>query len=57
VAWLTGIGRVLEKEHMYKADDSISGSCVYLSVLIKVGVLGDTLEMSIHKERLKFRDQ
>ena len=57
MAWLTGIGRVLEKEHMYKADDSISGSCVYLSVLIKVGVLGDTLEMSIHKERLKFRDQ
>jgi hypothetical protein len=54
MTWLASIGRVLEKEYMYKVDNSISGSCVYLGVPVKVGVLDDTLEMSIDNERLKF---
>jgi len=48
---------MLEEEHVYKVDDRISGSHVRLSMFIKVGVLDDTLEMSIDKERLKSGSQ
>ena len=43
MAGLTSIRRVLQEEHVYKVDDRVSGSSVYLGVRIKVGMLNDTL--------------
>ena len=54
---LTSIRRVLEEEHVHEVNDRISGSHIRPSILIKVGVLDDTLEMSIDKEGLEFRSQ
>lgn len=51
---LTSIRRVLEKEYVYKVDDKISGGHIRLCTFIKVGVLNDTLEVSIGKQRLEF---
>ena len=46
---LTSIRRVLDKECVDKVDDRISGSQIRLCIFIKVGMLYDTLEMSIDK--------
>jgi hypothetical protein len=52
MAGLTSIRRMFEEERVYKVDDRISGGRIDRSVCIKVGVLYDTLEMSVDKERL-----
>lgn len=49
---LTSIRRVFEEECVYKVDDRISGGRIHLSMCIKVGMLNDTLEMSVDEERL-----
>lgn len=54
---LTSIRRVLEEEHVYEVNDRISGSHIRLSIPIKVGVLDNTLKMSIDKEGLESQDQ
>jgi len=46
---LTSIRGVLEKEYVYNVDDRISGNHIRFCVFIKVGVLDDTLEVSIDK--------
>jgi hypothetical protein len=57
MARLTSIRRVLEEEHVYEVNDRISGSHIRLGIFIKVGMLDDTLKMSIDKEGLKFWGQ
>lgn len=52
MAWLTSIRRVFEEERLYEVDDRFSGGCIDLSVCIKVGMLNNTLEMSVNEERL-----
>jgi hypothetical protein len=52
MAGLTSIRRVFEEERVYKVDDRISGGRIHLSMCIKVGMLNDTLEMSVDEERL-----
>jgi len=52
MAGLTSIRRVFEEERLYKVDDRISGGRIDLSVCIKVGMLNNTLEMSVNEERL-----
>jgi hypothetical protein len=52
MAGLTSIRRVFEEKRVYKVDGRISGGRIYLSVCIKVGMLNDTLEMSVDEERL-----
>jgi hypothetical protein len=57
MARLTSIRRVLEEEHVYEVNDRISGSHGRLCMLVKVGMLYDTLKMSIDKEGLEFLSQ
>jgi hypothetical protein len=52
MAGLASIRRVFEEERVYKVDDRISGGRIHLSVCIEVGMLNDTLEMSVDEERL-----
>jgi len=52
MAGLTSVRRVFEEECLYKVDDRISGGRIYLRVCIKVGMLNDTLKMSVDEERL-----
>jgi hypothetical protein len=52
VAGLACICRVFEEERVYKVDDRISGGRIYLSVFVKVGMLNDTLQVSVDEERL-----
>jgi hypothetical protein len=47
MAGLASIRRVFEEEHVYKVNDRISGGRIHPSVCIKVGMLNDTLEMSV----------
>jgi hypothetical protein len=52
MARLTSIRRVFEEERMHKVDDRISGGRIHLGVCIEVGMLNDTLEISVDEERL-----
>lgn len=52
MAGLTGIRGVFEEERVYKVDDRISAGRIHLSACIKVGMLNDTLEMSVNEEGL-----
>jgi hypothetical protein len=52
MAGLTSVRRMFEEERLYKVDDRIPGGRIHCSVSIKVGMLNDTLEMSVDEEWL-----